>query len=93
MSFYKMAQGMMVDEKSYIDCLFFQSDIYRYRLDYEYCILSFYNNIKNIDEKMISIMNQTKKYHKSLLKNLKYYIHFLPVKKKKKFYRNHSKRN
>lgn len=87
MSFYKMATSM-IDTDSYSNCLFFHSDIYNYHLDYEYCILAYYNKIFNIDKPMISIMNQTEKYHSSLIKNLKFYTTILKPKNIKIFTNN-----
>ena len=71
-SFYQMALSMM-EKKNYRNCLFFYNDIYEYKLDFEYCLLAYYNNIKNIDEKMISIMNKVDSCHSYLISNLKYY--------------------
>lgn len=84
MSFYKMAKSM-ITENSFMNYLFLDYSIYRFRLDYEYCILAYYNNIKNIDIPMISIMNKTCEYHSSLLKNLKYYKTILLPKEIKIF--------
>lgn len=83
-SFYQMALSMM-DKKKYTNCLFFYNDIYEYKLDFEYCIIAYYNNIKNIDNKMISIMNKVDFYHSFLISNLKYYypiFNFFSLKKK-----------
>lgn len=71
-SFYKMAVSM-VNKNSSQDFLFFYNDIYEYKLDFEYCIIAYYNNIKNIETPMISIMNKTDKYHSYLLSNFKFY--------------------
>ena len=83
-SFYQMALSMM-DPKKYTSCLFFYNDIYEYKLDFEYCIIAYYNNIKNIDNKMLSIMNKVDLYHSFLISNLKFYypiFNFLSFKKK-----------
>ena len=84
MSFYKMAISM-IKQDSYSECLFFYNDIYHYLLDYEYCIIAYYNNIFNINNTMISIMNKTEEYHSSLIKNLKFYITNLIPKNIKTF--------
>lgn len=91
-SFYQMAISM-IDTKKYNDCLFFYNDIYKYKLDFEYCILAYYNNIHNIDHKMISIMNQTSIYHSFLLSNLKFYYPIFNFLSKKKIYTESLLRN
>lgn len=71
-SFYKMAISM-INKNKYTNSLFFYNDIYEYKLDFEYCIIAYYNNIKNIEHQMISIMNKTDIYHSYLLSNFKFY--------------------
>lgn len=57
------------------DYLFLENDIYIYKLIYEYTIIAYYNNIRNIDTEVIGVMNNCPDGNiiNNLLGNYKFY--------------------
>ena len=70
--FYKIAQEQLKGvDKSKIDYLFLQNDVYDYKIDYEYSIVGYYYNPENIDMAALSMRVMTaKNIEDSILKNV-----------------------
>jgi tetratricopeptide (TPR) repeat protein len=65
------------------DFLFLHNDVYTYKLDYEYTILAAYLGVKNINDYVITILNNSTDHNitSNLLSNMKFYKDILkPVK-------------
>lgn len=77
--FYKMAQNQLINvDKTKIDYLFLQNDVYDYKLDYEYSIVGYYYNPDNIDMaalsmKVMSAKNIDDSIMKNVMSNYKFY--------------------
>lgn len=79
--FYEMADKQRI-EYTTTDYLFYQKDVYEYKLDYEFSIIGYYCNIPNeqIIASCIKVLNcphAGEEIHRSVLKNYKYYAHVL----------------
>jgi len=64
--------------------LFLHNDIYTYKLDYEYTIFGFYIDVKNINNEIIKILNNSddQNINNNLIINMKFYKDFLiPIQK------------
>ena len=70
--FYKIALKQLEGvDKSKIDYLFLQNDIYDYKIDYEYSIVGYYHNPDNIDLAALSMRVMcAKNIEDSILKNV-----------------------
>jgi tetratricopeptide (TPR) repeat protein len=70
--FYKIALKHLEGvDKSKIDYLFLQNDVYDYKIDYEYSIVGYYHNPDNIDLAALSMRVMTaKNIEDSILKNV-----------------------
>ena len=83
--FYKIAQEQLKGvDKSKIDYLFLQNDVYDYKIDYEYTITGYYYNPENIDMAALSMRVLTAKniedsILKNVLSNYKFYCKPLPL--------------
>jgi hypothetical protein len=64
--------------------LFLRNDVYKSSLYYEYTIIAAYNNVKNINNEVITVMNNhnNEQEIKNLLSNMKFYKDILQVKSK-----------
>ena len=64
--------------------LFLEDDVYSYKLYYEYMILAYYNNIKNVNNEMVYVLNncQHASFSHSSLRNFKFYAKSLFCQKK-----------
>jgi tetratricopeptide (TPR) repeat protein len=77
--FYKIAQEQLKGvDKSKIDYLFLQNDIYDYKIDYEYSIVGYYYNPDNIDMAALSMRvlcakNIEESIMKNVMSNYKFY--------------------
>lgn len=76
-SFYEMADYERKKDKS-IDHLFLEKDIYEYKLDYEFTILAYYRNTRNIDVtkscmKVLMHPCSEESINKNILSNYKFY--------------------
>lgn len=81
-SFYQMAYSMISSDPTvYKQCLFFHNRIYNYELDYEYTIIAFYNNIRNVQKYVVNIMNHCEHYTRNLLSNQKFYDNYISPRK------------
>ena len=79
--FYEMADKQRI-EYTTTDYLFYQKDVYDYKLDYEFSIIGYYCNIPNeqIISSCIKVLNcphAGEEIHRSVLKNYKYYAQVL----------------
>lgn len=83
--FYKIAQEQLRNvDKSKIDYLFLQNDIYDYKIDYEYSIVGYYYNPENIDLTALSMSvmaarNIEDSILKNVMSNYKFYCKSLPL--------------
>ena len=83
--FYRIAQEQLKGvDKSKIDYLFLQNDVYDYKIDYEYSIVGYYYNPDNIDMAALSMQVLTaKNIEESIMKNVmanyKFYCKPLPL--------------
>ncbi len=77
--FYKIAQKQLEGvDKSTIDYLFLQNDVYDYKIDYEYSIVGYYYNPDNVDlaalsMKVMCATNIDDSILKNVLSNYKFY--------------------
>jgi len=71
--FYKLAESKLNLKKD--EWLFLHNDIYSYKLYFEYIIIAYYNNIKNINNEFIYLFNSSKDttINNNTLFNLKFY--------------------
>jgi tetratricopeptide (TPR) repeat protein len=71
--FYKLAESKLTLKKN--DWLFLHNDIYSHKLYFEYTIIAYYNNIKNINNEFIYLLNSSSDTHtnNNVLSNLKFY--------------------
>ena len=77
--FYKLAVSKLNLKKD--DWLFLHNDIYNYKLYFEFIIIAYYNNIKNVDNEFIYFFNSStdENMNKCILSNLKFYNSELQV--------------
>jgi len=70
--FYRIAQEQLRNvDKSKIDYLFLQNDVYDYKIDYEYTITGYYYNPENIDMAALSMRVLTaRNIEDSIMKNV-----------------------
>ncbi len=70
--FYRIAQEQLKGvDKSKIDYLFLQNDVYDYKIDYEYSIVGYYYNPDNIDMAALSMRVMTaRNIEDSIMKNV-----------------------
>ena len=77
--FYRIAQEQLRGvDKSKIDYLFLQNDVYDYKIDYEYTIVGYYHNPDNIDlaalsMRVMSVQSIEESILKNVLSNYKFY--------------------
>lgn len=83
--FYRIAQEQLKGvDKSKIDYLFLQNDVYDYKIDYEYSIVGYYYNPENIDMAALSMRvltarNIEESIMKNVMSNYKFYCKPLPL--------------
>jgi len=83
--FYRIAQEQLKGvDKSKIDYLFLQNDVYDYKIDYEYSIVGYYYNPENIDMAALSMRVLTARniedsIMKNVMSNYKFYCKPLPL--------------
>ena len=72
-NFYKLAKSKLNLKKD--DWLFLHNDIYSHKLYFEYIIIAYYNNIKNINDEFINLFNSSRDMNtnNNVLSNLKFY--------------------
>jgi len=64
--------------------LFLHNDVYKFKIYYEYTIIAAYNDIKLINDEVVTILNYNKNLTETnnLLRNIKFYKHILQPKSK-----------
>jgi len=74
-NFYKMAKEVIARGEDRTGFLFLHNDIYEYKIDYEYTIISSYLNVKNIGDEFVHIFNISNEGYMldNILSNLKFY--------------------
>ena len=74
-NFYKMAKEVIARGEDRTGFLFLHNDIYEYKIDYEYTIISSYLNVKNIGDEFVHIFNVSNEGYMldNILSNLKFY--------------------
>lgn len=72
--FYQMAKGIKSDINK-DTFLFYDATVYRYKLDYEFSIIAFYNGVKNVDDCVVKILNECSEVstRSSVISNNKFY--------------------
>jgi glycosyltransferase involved in cell wall biosynthesis len=79
--FYKLAEPKLNLKND--DYLFLHNDVYLYKLYYEYIIIAYYNNIKNVNNEFIYLLNSSNdtNINNTTLSNFKFYnFKLIPVK-------------
>lgn len=79
--FYKLAESKLNFKKD--DYLFLHNDVYSYKLYFEYTIIAYYSNIKNINNEFIYILNSSTdtNINNNVLFNLKFYdLKLIPLR-------------
>ncbi len=75
LAIYNMCKDYLDVNKNRNDYLFLHNDVYKYKLFYEYTIIAYYVDIKNINDEIIKIMNYITDGFEftNLLTNMKFY--------------------
>ena len=86
-NFYKMAKEVIARGEDRTGFLFLHNDIYEYKIDYEYTIISSYLNVKNIGDEFVHIFNVSNEGYMldNILSNLKFYKDILKATHTLKF--------
>ena len=73
--FYDAAKIILNKKNNIDDYLFLSNDVYTYKLHYEYTIFAAYNNITNINNEVVTILNNTTHNNicTNLFSNMKFY--------------------
>ena len=73
--FYNLANNIKNENLDIDNYLFLHKHVYNYNLDYEFSLIACYNGIHNINDNIVSILNNSKNLsiNSNLLSNLKYY--------------------
>ena len=79
MIFYKLAKEIIDKNDNRNHYLFLHNDVYLYKIFYEYTIIASYNGIKNIDDSVITMLNNSSNEdeNNNLLSNIKFYKNIL----------------
>jgi len=73
--FFETAKKKLLENKNKDHYLFLHNDVYKYKIYYEYTICACYANIKNINDEIVLVLNNSKEKHlnENLLSNMKFY--------------------
>jgi len=73
--FYNLANDVIKQNKNKDDYLFLHNDVYTYKIDYEFTIFASYIGVKNINNQVISVLNNCSdsSTNDNLLNNMKFY--------------------
>jgi tetratricopeptide (TPR) repeat protein len=84
MAIYNMCKEYLDKNVNRDHYLFFHNDIYTNKLYYEYSIIAAYNGIKNINDEVIQVINNTSDRYliQNLFSNMKFYKDILQLKSK-----------
>jgi glycosyltransferase involved in cell wall biosynthesis len=74
--FYDKINYILKNKKYNINSLFFHSDVYEYKLLYEYLIIAYYNNIEDLTVEINDLLNSNIPLNMvgNVFNNIKYYI-------------------
>jgi tetratricopeptide (TPR) repeat protein len=81
--YYQIAKKVLEEKLDKDNYLFLHNDVYTHKLDYEYTIIGFYLGIPNMNNEVVSILNNSddSSINNNLKNNLKFYKDFLkPLK-------------
>lgn len=83
MDLCKKGMALIAANHNKDDYLFLENDIYEWRLYYEYTIIAYYANIRNISKEVLMCFNKTGNFSilNNILKNYLYYNNLLVAKK------------
>ena len=83
LEFYNIAKKIIDKNLNKDDYLFLEIDIYTYKCAYEYFIIAYYSQIKNINDELITIFNNCsdETLFRNVLSNMKFYKHVLNSEK------------
>ena len=75
LTFYEIADKVIKENHKRDDFLFLHNDVYTYKLALEYTIFSSYVGIKNINDQVITVLNNCSNHstNQNLLSNMKFY--------------------
>jgi len=87
LAFYNLAKSVLDKNLKWHEYLFLQNDVYTYKLEYEYSIFSCYNGVKNINDQLVTVLNNTNytNISNNVLSNMKFYKDILIPKKNIQF--------
>lgn len=73
--FFETAKKKLLENKNKDHYLFLHNDVYKYKIYYEYTICACYANIKNINDEIVLVLNNSKEknLNENLLSNMKFY--------------------
>jgi tetratricopeptide (TPR) repeat protein len=82
--FYNLAKCVLDKKLNWSEYLFLQNDVYSYKLEFEYSIIALYTGINNINDQVVTIMNNGTDQNaiNNLLSNMKFYKDILVHTKK-----------
>ena len=82
LKFYNLAKEILDKNENRDSYLFLHNDVYLHKIYYEYTIFAAYNNIKNIDNEIITIFNNSTNEQElnNILCNMKFYKQVLQKK-------------
>jgi tetratricopeptide (TPR) repeat protein len=82
MKFYNLAKEILDKNINRDSYLFLHNDVYSHQISYEYTIFAGYNNIKNIDNEIITVFNSSGNGPEldNILSNMKFYKQILEKK-------------
>jgi tetratricopeptide (TPR) repeat protein len=74
-TFYKMALEKLYIQRNKDDYLFLHNNVYTYEIEYEYSIIAYYLGIRNINNNIITILNNSNddNLNRKVLENMKFY--------------------
>ena len=83
LEFYTIAKKVIDKKLNKDDYLFLENDIYTYKCAYEYFIIAYYSQIKNINDELITIFNNCtdESLIRNVLQNMKFYTFVLKPEK------------
>jgi tetratricopeptide (TPR) repeat protein len=79
MKFYNLAKEILDKNESRDNYLFLHNNLYTYQIDYEYTIFAAYCGVKNIDNQVVKVLNNSndREETNNLLSNMKFYKNIL----------------
>jgi tetratricopeptide (TPR) repeat protein len=82
LKFFNLAKEILDKNENRDSYLFLHNDVYTHKLFYEYTIFAAYNNIKNIDDEIITVFNHSNNASElnNILSNMKFYKQILQKK-------------